>query len=56
MAFSNASPFLVRSLLMCLVVAMIGVKEILELAYLMLEVNCFDSGIMKMCIYGISCQ
>ena len=47
MAVANGSSLLISGFLVFLVMAMIGIDNVLELAYLVLEMDGFDFGIVK---------
>jgi len=55
-ALSDASPLIVSGLLVSLIVAMVGVDNILKLPYLVLEVNRTDCGMLEMGICGDQLQ
>ena len=54
MLITDGSPLLVGLLLVLFVMAMVGVDEISQLPDLMLEMNCFDFGVVQLgiCILG----
>lgn len=51
--FGNAGAFLVRSLLVSFVVAMVGVEDVLKFANLMLEISGAYLDVIQMCIWRV---